>query len=139
MKKKSGILYCLSNKLWGDNVYKCGLTTQKIKKRLSNIQTSLYLDCIIECHTDELIDCFIYEKLLKLILKNYRLRSDREFYCVTKDEIIMIFNFFNQINITLNDNTKLNEFFKLNNPETNNKYIKKNSTKSKGLYSDTRY
>ena len=38
MSKNAGILYTLRNELWGTNL-KCGLTTQKIEKRISNLQT----------------------------------------------------------------------------------------------------
>ena len=65
MSKNSGILYALSNELWLGNI-KCGLTTQKIEKRISNLQTSLFIDCKIIAMTKLLVDCKIYEFLLHL-------------------------------------------------------------------------
>lgn len=115
-KKNSGILYALSNDLWQNNL-KCGLTTQKLQKRISNLQTSLFIDCKIVYHTDELINCKIYEYLLKKILKDYRVRNDREFYDIEPDEIQEIFERFNYINSILNTEEKLNEYIKNNHPE----------------------
>ena len=79
MRKNLGILYCLSSIHW-DTKLKCGLTTQELKKRISNLQTSLFYDCEIISFTDKLINCKIYEYLLKKILCNYRIRKDREFF-----------------------------------------------------------
>jgi hypothetical protein len=64
MSKNDGILYCLENQLWGVN-YKIGLTTQKIEKRISNLQTSLFIDCKLIAITYQLVNCKIYEFLLK--------------------------------------------------------------------------
>jgi hypothetical protein len=75
MGKNSGILYSQRNDLWANNI-KCGFTTQKLQKRISNLQTSLFVDCEIICFTDILIDCKIYEYLLKKILKPYRVMTD---------------------------------------------------------------
>ncbi len=96
MVKKSGILYCLKNELWGD-IKKCGITTQSIQKRISNLQTSLFIDCEIICMTDELVDCKIYEFLLKKYLKKYRVRDDREFFNIEAYQIIDIYEKFNLI------------------------------------------
>ena len=77
MSKNCGILYALKNDLWGTNL-KCGLTTQKIEKRISNLQTSLYIDCEVIATTNQLVNCKIYEFLLKKILKEYRIRTDSQ-------------------------------------------------------------
>ena len=99
---KNGILYCLSNvKAWC-NYKKCGRTSQNINKRISNLQTSLLYNCNVNCTTDMLIDCYFYEYLLKIILTKHRLRNDREFFDVEKDEIIEIYNVFNYVNKILN-------------------------------------
>jgi hypothetical protein len=116
VKKNSGILYCLSNELWKSKL-KCGLTTQKLQKRISNLQTSLFIDCKIVYHTEELVNCKIYEYLLKKILKEYRERNDREFYNIEPYEIKEIFENFNYINSILNTPEKLNEYIKNNHPE----------------------
>jgi hypothetical protein len=108
-KKNSGILYALSNELWQSKL-KCGLTTQKLQKRISNLQTSLFIDCKIVYQTNELVNCKIYEYLLKKILKDYRVRNDREFYDIESDEIKEIFENFNYINSILNTEEKLNEY-----------------------------
>ena len=71
MNKNCGIIYCLSNVLWQGQL-KCGLTTQKIEKRISNLQTSLFIDCELIAITNKLINCRVYEFLLKKILKEQR-------------------------------------------------------------------
>ena len=125
VKKNTGILYALQNKLWGDNL-KCGLTTQKIEKRISNLQTSLFINCTIVYCTNELVNCKIYEYLLKKILKDYRIRKDREFYDVKPCDIKEIYENFNYINLILNTEEKLNEYIKNNHPE----YFNKKRTRS---------
>ena len=115
-KKNSGILYALSNDLWQSKL-KCGLTTQKLQKRISNLQTSLFIDCKIVYHTEELVNCKIYEYLLKKILKEYRERHDREFYNIEPDEIKELFDNFSYINSILNTQKKLDEYMKNNHPE----------------------
>ena len=97
MSKNLGILYALQNELWGTNL-KCGLTTQKIKKRISNLQTSLFINCEVIATTNQLVNCKIYEFLLKKILKEYRLRTDREFFNVDYSIIKEIYETFNYIN-----------------------------------------
>lgn len=81
------------------------------------MQTSLFIDCEIVYHTEELVNCKIYEYLLKKILKEYRERSDREFYNIEPEEIKEIFDNFNYINTILNTEEKLNEYIKNNHPE----------------------
>ena len=94
MKFKKGILYSLKNVLWGDNIYKIGNTGQNINKRISNMQTSLYINCELEYVTTNLICCKYYEFLLKNILLSYKVNPRREFYFITKEEIKLIFDFF---------------------------------------------
>ena len=93
MSKNVGILYTLRNDLWG-TILKCGLTTQKIEKRISNLQTSLFIDCEVIATTNQLVNCKIYEFLLKKVLKEYRIREDREFFNVEIDLIKEIFETF---------------------------------------------
>ena len=128
MCKNSGILYALSNKLWR-GMLKCGLTTQKLEKRVSNLQTSLFINCEIICFTDMLIDCKIYEFLLKKVLKEYRLRKDREFFDIGTEEITEIYESFNYINKILDTSEKLNEYIWNVHPE----YFK---SSRKRLYSE---
>lgn len=149
MKFKRGILYSLKNDLWGTNIYKIGNTGQIIKKRLSTIQTSLYLNCEIVYQTNELICCKYYEKILEKILSPYRINPKREFYCITEEEIKLIFDFFSELNNQLSDEQKLLKYIQENNPEylldkkrkysehlLNNKPKKK---KQKGIFIDTSY
>lgn len=147
MSKNAGILYTLRNELWGTNL-KCGLTTQKIEKRISNLQTSLFIDCEIIATTNQLINCKIYEFLLKKVLKEYRIREDREFFNVEIDLIKEIFETFNYINSILDTDEKLNNYVMRNYPEYYNKkrkYIKSETLstsdkpKRKGLFVDTSY
>jgi len=150
MRTKIGILYCLENVNAWNQYKKCGRTTQLINKRLSNLQTSLLDNCNIIYLTDTLLDCYFYEFLLKKFLKNYRLRTDREFFEIEFDEIKEIYETFNFINTILNTEEKLNEYIKNNYPE----YLKKrtysqmcssdSSTNKKlkkqtGIYVDTSY
>lgn len=153
MGKNSGILYALQNRLWYSAI-KCGLTTQKLQKRISNLQTSLFIDCEIICFTDLLIDCKIYEYLLKKILKEYRVRNDREFYDIEHSQIINIYQTFNYINSILDTEEKLNEYMWNNhrdyfkNPKkrlfsdlscSSDSSGKKRLKRSTGIYVDTRY
>jgi hypothetical protein len=149
MSKNEGILYTLRNDLWGANL-KCGLTTQKIEKRISNLQTSLFIDCEVIATTNQLVNCKIYEFLLKKVLKEYRIREDREFFNVEIDLIKEIFETFNYINSILDTDEKLNNYVMRNYPEYYNKkrkYIKdeistidkQKRKKRKGLFVDTSY
>ncbi len=145
MSKNVGILYALQNELWGTNL-KCGLTSQKIEKRISNLQTSLFIDCEIIATTNQLVNCKIYEFLLKKVLKEYRLREDREFFNVEIDMIKEIFETFNYINSILDTEEKLNNYVMRNYPEYYNKKSSYSSSSDKpkrkrkmGLFVDTSY
>jgi hypothetical protein len=117
---KKGILYGLSHPAW--NQYKkMGRTTQTIKKRISNMQTSLLDDIDIIYITNELTDCYFYEYLMKQILKNYRIKPNKEMFNVDNEDIKIIFDFFNELNNQLNDQIKLNNYINLYYPE----YFKK--------------
>ena len=127
MSKNVGILYALKNELWQNNL-KCGLTSQKIEKRISNLQTSLFVDCEIIATTNQLVNCKIYEFLLKKILKECRLRNDREFFNVEIDLITEIFETFNYINSILDTEEKLNNYVMRNYSEYYNKKRKYSSS-----------
>jgi hypothetical protein len=128
MEKNSGILYALSNVHW-DTKLKCGLTRRNLQKRISNLQTSLFYDCEIICFTDILVNCRIFEFLLKKILSNYKIRKDREFFDIEPEEIKEIYESFNYINKILNTEEKLNEYMWNNHRE----YFKNSK---KRLYSE---
>lgn len=147
MSENYGILYAVQNELWLGNI-KCGLTTQKIEKRISNLQTSLFKDCEIIATTDKLVNCRMYEFLLKKILKEYRVRTDREFFNIETDMIQEIYKTFNYMNSILDTPNKLNNYILNNYPEyfKNRKYVKSESSSSdkpkrkkqrKGLFVDT--
>lgn len=143
MSKNVGILYALKNQLWQGNI-KCGLTTQKIEKRISTLQTSLFIDCEIISTTNQLVNCKIYEFLLKIVLKYYRIRDDREFFNVDKDVIKEIFETFNYLNSILDTDEKLNNYIERKYPEYFDKKRKSSTTekklkKKKGLYVNTTY
>lgn len=127
-----------------------------MKKRLSNLQTSLIDNCTVIYTTDVLLDCYFYEYILKKILKDYRVRRDREFYDIEPDEIKDIYESFNSINSILNTEEKLNEYIKNNHPEyfrlskkrtysemcssySSNSSDKKKLKKRKLLFVDTSY
>ena len=145
MRTKVGILYGLSHYSWF-HYCKLGRTSQTIGKRISNMQTSLLDKIEIIYTTNTLLDTYFYEYLMKLILKNYRIRPNKEMFNVCENDIKMIFDFFNELNNQLNDEMKLNEYIKNNYPEylKKRKYFKCDSSSSekklkrrKGLYVDT--
>ena len=82
-----------------------------------------------------------YEYLLKKILKDYKLRKNREFYNITENEIILIYDFFNELNRELNTHDKLLEYIKKTDIKYYKKIIKKkdkcNIKRKKEIYIDT--
>lgn len=150
MKSKSGILYGLNHPSWFE-YKKLGRTGQTIKKRISNMQTSLLGNIDIIYTTNLLVDCYFYEYLLKQILKNYRINARKEMFSVDEYDIQMIFNFFNELNNQLDDEIKLNSYICQYYPEylKKRKYYKNESSsnslsndkpkkkKRKGLFVDT--
>ena len=148
MKTKIGVIYAFSNQAWFQ-YKKMGRTTQTTEKRISNMQTSLLDKIELINKTNILIDTYFYEYLLKLILKNYRIRTNKEMYDVDNDDIEIIFNFFNELNNTFDTQEKLNLFIQKCHPEYNNKkrkYIKIESSSSdkpkrkrRRLFVDTSY
>jgi len=149
---KKGILYGLSHYSWFE-YKKMGRTTQTIKKRISNMQTSLLGDIDVIYTTNLLVDYYFYEYLLKQILKNYRINSRKEMFYVDDEDIIMIYDYFNQINNKLDDEQKLNNYICQNYPEYfkkrkyyNSEYSsnslsvnKPKNKKRKGIFVDTSY
>jgi hypothetical protein len=148
MKTKVGIIYCIGNISWNQN-RKCGRTSQTINKRLSNMQTSLLENCFVIYTTDTLLNTYFYEYLMKKILKNYRVRKDREFFNVHDKEIKEIYETFNYINSIFDTEEKLNWYIQNFYPEYLKKrnYVKsefssssdKPKRKRKCLFVDTRY
>ena len=128
-------------------IYKIFNTGQNINKRISNMQTSLYINCELEYITTNLVCCKYYEFLLKNILSSYKVNPRREFYFITKEEIKLIFDFFIELNNQLDDEIKLLKYIQENNPEYLNKkkiykkdYSSENkSKKRKGIWIDTSY
>jgi len=133
---KKGILYGLSHFSWYQ-YKKCGRTSQTIKKRIFNMQTSLLGNIDVIYTTNLLVDSYFYEYLLKQILKNYRINSIKEMFNVDESDIEIIFNFFNELNDILNEEIKLNNYINQNYPE----YLKKrkyyNSESSSSSSSET--
>jgi hypothetical protein len=117
----------------GEINLKSGVTTI-ILKRISNLQTSLFIDCKIIAITDTLINPRIYEYLLKKILYQERIRNDREFYNIDIQTIQKIYETFNYMNSILNTHDKLNQYIQKHYPEYFNKQKCK---KKKGIYIDT--
>lgn len=104
---KKGILYGLSHYSWFQ-YKKCGRTTKPIKKRISNMQTSLLGNIDIIYTTDTLVDCYFYEYLMKQILKNFRIKTNKEMFDVYEEDLINMFDTFNYINGIFNTEEKLN-------------------------------
>ena len=150
MKTKIGILYGLSHYSWFQ-YKKMGRTRQTIQKRISNMKTSLLGDIDIIYTTNELIDCYFYEYLMKLVLKNYRIKPNKEMFDICEDEIKMLFNFFNELNTIFDTEEKLNWYIQNQYPEyfKKRKYVKsetsslsdkpKRKRRRKGLFVDTSY
>jgi hypothetical protein len=99
-----GHIYCLHNniyKYYGDNVYKCG-NTSDMNKRIVSYTTSYIEKSNVVLLSDKYIDKNIAELLLFNYLKEYRLKSNREFFdCnidIIKDAFIKIDNIFNTYN-----------------------------------------
>lgn len=120
MKTKIGILYGMENPAWFQ-YKKIGRTTQHIKKRISNMQTSLIENINVIYTTDILLDTYFYEFLLKKILKDYRLKTNKEMFDVDIGDIKLIFDFFNKLNLVFNSEKKLHFYIENQYPE----YLKK--------------
>jgi hypothetical protein len=149
MKTKIGILYGLSHYSWFQ-YKKCGRTTQTINKRVSNLKTSLLGNINIIYTTNLLVDCCFYEYLMKRILKNYRIKPNKEMFDVYDEDIKEIFETFNYINSICDTEEKLNWYIQNHHPEyfKNRKCVKSESSSSsdkpkskkrRGLYIDTSY
>ena len=144
MKSKSGILYGLNHPSWFE-YKKMGRTSQTIKKRIGNMQTSLLSDIDIIYTTNLLVDCYFYEYLLKQILKNYRINTRKEMFNVDESDIKLIFDWFNSLNTQLDDEIKLNnyicqyypEYFKKRKYSESSLSNKPKKKKRKGLFVDT--
>jgi len=145
---KKGILYALNHFSWFQ-YKKMGRTKQTIQKRISNMKTSLLGEIDIIYTTNELIDCYFYEYLMKQILKNYRIKPNKEMFDICEDDIIMVFDFINELNKIFDTEEKLNWYIQNQYPEylKKRKYVKSETStsdkpkrkKRKGLFVDTSY
>lgn len=146
---KKGILYSLSHYSWFQ-YKKMGRTRQTIQKRISNMKTSLLGEIEIIYTTDTLIDCYFYEYLMKLVLKNYRLKPNKEMFDVYEDDIKILFDFFNELNTIFDTEDKLKWYIQNQYPEylKKRKYVKSETSlssdkpkrkKRKGLFVNTSY
>jgi hypothetical protein len=112
----------LSNVSW-NNLLKCGVTSQLINKRVSNIQTGNPINCEIVYMTDKLLYPYYYERLLKKRLEEQRF--NREFFDVTEEEIIKIYEEFNIMNKILNCEELMLMYIKNNDKNYYKKIINK--------------
>ena len=106
---KKGILYSLANICWGYNLLKCG-RTNNLKTRLSQFHTGLPENCVVVCTTKELLDANFYENYMKKILKECR--YNREFFDVSYETIISLYDLFDVINSMYDDEDSLREYEK---------------------------
>ena len=146
MKTKVGILYALNHYYWFQ-YKKCGRTTRTVKERISNMKTSLLGNIHIIYTTDTLIDSYFYEYLMKQILKNYRIKPNKEMFDICEDDIKMIFDFINELNTIFDTEEKLNWYIQNQHHEylKKRKYVKSETSSSdkpkkkkrKNLYVDT--
>ena len=77
-----GYIYCLYNvvfKYYGEDVYKLGKSNDVIK-RLSGYTTSYLEDSEIKLQSKQLSNYGMAENILFHLLKDYRLKKNREFY-----------------------------------------------------------
>ena len=107
---KKGILYAVAN-INFNRLLKCGKTINLVN-RLKSFHTSLPNDCEIVCITNELLNVHFYENYMKKILNEYRFRSNREFFDVTHETIISLYELFNTINNLYNTEEELEEYIK---------------------------
>lgn len=128
---KKGILYSLSHYSWFQ-YKKIGRTRQTIQKRISNMKTSLLGDIDIIYTTNELIDCYFYEYLMKLVLKNYRIKPNKEMFNVYDEDIKMLFDFINELNAIFDTEEKLNWYIQNQHQEyfKKRKYVKSETSSS---------
>ena len=77
--RMKGHLYILHNKCFGVQVYKIG-RSKCAKKRLKGYVTSYVEDSVMLYVSKELKDCVMAERILKDLLRDCRIRKDREFY-----------------------------------------------------------
>lgn len=128
---KKGILYALSHYSWFQ-YKKMGRTRQTIQKRISNMKTSLLGEIDIIYTTDTLIDCYFYEYLMKQILKNYRIKPNKEMFDVYEDDIKILFDFINELNTICDTEDKLNWYIQNQHPEyfKKRKYVKSETSSS---------
>lgn len=85
---------------------------------------------------------------MKQILKNYRIKPNKEMFDVYEDDIKILFNFFNELNTIFDTPEKLNWYIHVQYPEyfKKRKYIKndtssseKSKRKKTRLFVDTSY
>lgn len=129
MEFKKGFLYSLSCPLWHSNIYKLGNTGHHIKKRISTMQTSLYIDIEIKYQTSELRCCKFYEYVLKKLLVSYRVNPKREFFSVQIDDIKLIYDFFSDLDKQLDSDEKLSKYIE----DNFNDYYKSINRKNKTI------
>jgi len=72
------------------------------------MKTSLLCDIDVIYTTYTLIDCYFYEYLMKQILKNYRIKPNKEMFDVCDYDIKILFDFFNELNTIFYTQEKLN-------------------------------
>jgi hypothetical protein len=96
------------------------------------MKTSLLGDIDIIYTTNELLDCYFYEYLMKQILKKFRIKPNKEMFDVYDDEIKEIFDFFNELNSKFNTEEKLIWYIHNHHPEylKKRKYVKSETSSS---------
>lgn len=83
---EEGFIYCIWNKMYGENVYKLGKTID-MQKRLKGYTTS-YIDPVEIIHTEKVIDLSKAEQTLFVLLSQHRIKQNREFFSVKQDVIV---------------------------------------------------
>lgn len=103
-KPKEGFIYIMHNKLYGENIYKIG-NAINIEKRLKGYLTGYIEEPEILLQV-KCIDKHFSEKYIFRKLKDYRIRTNREFFEV---DINIIKNVFNEFEETINKLHTANE------------------------------
>ena len=96
---KPGYVYAMKNEefnYWGDHIYKLG-NTQDLQTRLGSYTTNYLEECNMDYKSDFLENCILAEKILFLLLDEYRIKKNREFFDCKIDTIKEAINNINSL------------------------------------------
>lgn len=88
MDPNSGFIYILRNPLMGKNVFKIGLTRNKVEDRAKQLSKTSVPDKFYKAQEWNVIDCVAAEKKIHSILEKYRIDQRREFFEINYSEAV---------------------------------------------------